>query len=33
MGTQVRAAQKLADVDAVRDRAAGVLQLLDTGRL
>jgi deoxyribodipyrimidine photolyase-related protein len=33
MGTQVRAAQKLADVDAVRDRAADVLQMLDAGRL
>lgn len=33
MGTQVRAAQKLADRDAVRDRAAEVLQMLDSGRL
>ena len=31
--TQVRAAQKLKDVDAVKDRAADVLHLLDTGRL
>ena len=31
--TQVRAAQKLKDADAVRDRAADVLHLLDTGRL
>ena len=33
MSTQVRAAQKLADADAVRRRAAEVLQLLDSGRL
>lgn len=33
MGTQVRAGQKLADAQAVRDRAADVLHLLDTGRL
>jgi deoxyribodipyrimidine photolyase-related protein len=33
MGTQVRAAQKLSDGDAVRNRAADVLHLLDTGRL
>jgi deoxyribodipyrimidine photolyase-related protein len=33
MGTQVRAAQKLADRDAVQHRAAEVLQLLDSGRL
>ena len=31
--TQVRAAQKLKDADAVRNRAADVLHLLDTGRL
>jgi deoxyribodipyrimidine photolyase-related protein len=30
---QVRAAQKLSDADAVQQQAAGVLQLLDTGRL
>ena len=33
MGTQVRAAQKLSDADAVRHRAAGVLQMLDSGLL
>ena len=33
MGTQVRAAQKLTDADAVRQRAAGVLQMLDSGHL
>jgi len=33
MGTQVRAAQKLSDADAVRQRAADVLQMLDSGRL
>ena len=33
MGTQVRAAQKLADADAVRQRATGVLQMLDSGLL
>lgn len=33
MSTQVRAAQKLNDVEAVHDRAAEVLQLLDSGRL
>lgn len=33
MGTQVRAAQKLADSDGVRQRAAEVLQMLDSGRL
>ncbi len=33
MSTQVRAAQKLADTDAVRRRAAEVLQMLDSGRL
>lgn len=33
MSTQIRAAQKLSDADAVRDRAAEVLQLLDSGRL
>lgn len=33
MSTQVRAAQKLPDTGAVRDRAAEVLRLLDSGRL
>ena len=33
MSTQVRAAQKLSDLDLVRERATGVLQMLDTGRL
>ena len=33
MSTQVRAAQKLADADAVQQRAAEVLQMLDSGRL
>jgi deoxyribodipyrimidine photolyase-related protein len=33
MSTQVRAAQKLSDGDAVQSRAADVLHMLDTGRL
>lgn len=33
MSTQIRAAQKLADADAVRQRATEVLQMLDSGRL
>ena len=33
MSTQVRSAQKLADADEVRERATGVLQMLDAGRL
>lgn len=33
MGTQVRAAHKLSDIDAVHDRAAEVLSMLDSGRL
>jgi len=33
MSTQVRAAQKLSDGDAVQKRAADVLHMLDTGRL
>ena len=33
MSTQVRAAQKLSDLDLVHERATGVLQMLDTGRL
>jgi deoxyribodipyrimidine photolyase-related protein len=30
---QVRAAQRLSDTDALQQRAADVLQMLDTGRL
>lgn len=33
MGTQVRAARKLADIEAVQHRAAEVLSMLDSGRL
>jgi deoxyribodipyrimidine photolyase-related protein len=33
IATQIRAAQKLSDIDAVQHRAAEVLSMLDSGRL